>query len=540
MESRISLALANKLRMLFEQNDKFLTYPQGIAFDNRYLSFMKDLGASGLSALEQLNNKGDFARLLNFIAEDQPNYSPDSSRFLWSVYKEVLVNADHADSALTATEEAQLAAAIAYLTDESTDSGDEKILVHSAAVRKYYEFKTSYDTAEIAYLEEKITVESTTGPEGDRLRQTWAAYREKQLREARDRAMQDWQNLGFKLAVENNQAVQRLLEPRKYLNLDGQAYLNDLELSKMADTNGLAIDFCTTFFSPMDVFDATTPWTRITMTRAEIETLVASAPANLKALFPGGSAEDGLVSLSFEYNNVTVIRPWFHPEFLASRTWQSVDNSVVSDGKVPRSGKIPAFVTSMLVVRNVTITRKAASKGQPVVIPIVDKRSLKDMAFRKAPMIDPEKVRPSNPVLLERPDVLSRVNVPMADVRAGLLKEGAVSRPGMTKSINKDMASKLQRPAPAVAKSSAMVDHRASMLDALAKLNPRKREHFIDQKYDGLTIKSPRYIVPPKQAEAAPAGTVTEPYAFSGVAVLAFICKRVPKAPDPDMTLTWG
>ena len=372
------------------------------------------------------------------------------------------------------------------------------------------------------------------------MRQAWAAYREKQLKDARERAQQDWQNLGNKLAVENNQAVQRALEPRRFLNLDGQAYLSDIEMSKIADTNGQAIDFCTTFFSPSDVFDPATPWTRISMTREEITTLVASAPADLKTLFPGGSADDGLISLSFEYNNVAVIRPWFRPEFFTSRSWQSVDNSVVSDGQTPRHGKLPAYVTSMLVVRNVTITRTAATQGQtpPLVIPIVNNQALKDLLYRRAPTLDPNKLRPINPVLLERSRLVpSAAMLPRTLDRSAMLKGGKLN-PGMAKGMSKGAIIPPQA-SPAVAKSQRLTDNRGAMLETLSRTTPLARKRFIDTKYDGMTIKSPRVNVPPKMHEAPASGTVTEPYAFAGVAVLAFICNRVPKAPNPDITLTW-
>ena len=67
MESTLSLALATKLKMLFEKGDRFLTFPLGLGFTYKYLNFMKDPSASGLTLQEQLNNKADFARLLNII-----------------------------------------------------------------------------------------------------------------------------------------------------------------------------------------------------------------------------------------------------------------------------------------------------------------------------------------------------------------------------------------------------------------------------------------------------------------------------------------
>lgn len=548
MESRISLALANKLRLLFEQNDKFLTYPQGVGFDYRYLSFMKDLAQSGLSALEQLNNKADFARLLNLGVSDSPIYAPDPARFLWNTVRDVLIDADYAESGLSAAEERQLADAIAYLTDEVTDGEGTTTTVYSAAVRKYYEYKTVWEAAEMTYLDEKITVESTTGPEGERLKQAWASYREKQLRDAKDKALQDWKTLGFKLAVENNQAIQRALEPRKFLNLDGQVYLSDIELSRISDTNSVAIDFCTTFFSPHDVFDPTTPWTKISLTKEEVDTLVASAPADLKAMFPAGAADEGLVSIALEYNNVVVIRPWFHPEFFESRCWQLADHRVVSDGATPRQGSIPAYVTSMVVIRNLSITRKASAQGQPVALPIIDPRALRELAFRKAPTLDTSKLRLQSGAALRDRAVMSRAQTPSVASGAGataraaaVTKSAAVMKGAAAMKGVAAMKGAAMTKGPAEISRSTALGDRAAMLDVLSRMQPSQRTQFIRAKYSGTTIESPPVYVPPRQAETPPpSGTVTEPYTFPGVAVLAFVCKRVPKAPNPDVGLNWG
>jgi hypothetical protein len=65
------------------KEDKFLTFPLGLGFPYRYLNFMKDPSVSGLTLQEHLDNKGDFARLLNIIPNDSVTFSADASRLLW-------------------------------------------------------------------------------------------------------------------------------------------------------------------------------------------------------------------------------------------------------------------------------------------------------------------------------------------------------------------------------------------------------------------------------------------------------------------------
>ena len=175
MESKISLALATKLKMIFEREDKFLTFPLGIGFPYRYLNFMKDPSVSGLTLQEQLNNKGDFARLLNIIPEDSAAFSADASRLLWDELKVVLKNSICAVSGLSEAENISLDQAIDFLTDLKVEEDGTEIPVNSIAVTKYYEYKTVYENAVNTYLDEKITVENSAGPESDKLKQQWAA-----------------------------------------------------------------------------------------------------------------------------------------------------------------------------------------------------------------------------------------------------------------------------------------------------------------------------------------------------------------------------
>jgi hypothetical protein len=515
MESRMSLALANKLQMMFEKEDKFLTYPLGVGFDDRYLSFMKEPSASGLTLQEQLNDKGDFARLMNLIPQDSALFSPDTSRFLWNEIKNVLVSANYAKSALTDAETVELNKAIDFLWDEQTAPDGNKTPVYSPSVTRYYEYKTSYEATEKTYLDEKITVETTTGAEGDRLKQQWNAYREKQLREAKDKALQDWTTMGQKLKVEECQAVQRRLEPRKFLNLNGQSYLNDIALSEIPDLNGLGIGFYTTFFSPIDAFDKGTNWLKITLTKEEINSLVQSAPASLKSIFsPTAGATDTIDGISLEYNNIPVLRPWYHPELFESRCWQMGDGRVVSDGNTPRKGTIPAYISSILAVRNILVTRKKTTQQQPVVLPILGMKPLAGLQFTRAPQI----------AVAAQPAVLT--TKPVAHM--------AISPQMMAPT-----AAPIQKPLQAAPIQPALAN-RAMFLDA-----PQvQRARYIDAKYIGTTIKTPSLTIPPKRPEPPPATPadelVTEPYSLSGVVVLAYVCKRVPKSPDPDKTLTWG
>jgi hypothetical protein len=99
-DTKISLAIRFKLKKIFERDsDTFLTFPIARTLSLKSLKFMEDLSHSGLTAQEQLNFRGEFARLLNVVPEDRALW-PNASRFLWTEVKNVLRDSIVAQSTL--------------------------------------------------------------------------------------------------------------------------------------------------------------------------------------------------------------------------------------------------------------------------------------------------------------------------------------------------------------------------------------------------------------------------------------------------------
>lgn len=383
IESKLSLALAVKLTRIFETDDKFLTFPLGVGFSAKFLNFMKDPASSGLTLQEHLNFKGEFSLLLNIIPQDSPRFSNDASNLLWDELKSVLINSQFAQSALNEKEQKRLAEAEDFLTDDEKQESGVIVPIYSPALKAYYHYKRIFESTEEAYLDEKITIESATGTESESLRQEWDAHREKQLLTAKARAEQDWLTLGFKKKVENFQATKNELETRRYLNHYRQDYLNELAISEIADFNNAGTGIYPSFFSPSDVFDPQTQWPKINLTKEEIITLANDAAPPLKSLFNDGQGDEDIFAVTCEYNNVVIIRPWFKPEFFQSRYWKLPEHtSLVSDGKIPCQGKIPAFITSMIVIRNLVLTKKKSANEVARVIPLLSSAPLESLMLK--------------------------------------------------------------------------------------------------------------------------------------------------------------
>lgn len=532
-----SLALAVKLKMIFnemfEKEEKYLTFPNlaGLGFSYSYLEFMKDPSKTSLSAQEQLNFMADFSRQMNFIPEDKLAFMPDSSRFLWDEVRGILTDSIFAESALTPDEEHQLAEAIDFLTDDQIDIDGNRIPVNSPQVSKYYEYKTIAEEAERIYLDEKLSVKFAEGPDAQQLKEKWDAYREKQLKEAWDKAEEDWINLGFKRQVEEYSALKNSLELRKYLNIYRQDYLNELEISEIFDLNGRGIGFYTTFFSPSDAFDKQIPWTSITLTKSEIVGLIREAPSELKNIFGADQGDVDIEAISFEYNNIVILRPWFKPEFFKSRYWKLPDDRVISNGQVPRDGILPAFITSMIVARNVRITRRKEVAQQPVILPLVSKvpiqkyQVLKELKPAPTPVVekfDKKRMVLARSTLAERSS-FTRVNV------ASTAPVAAISRDSIR--VPKKLVTATFEP---------VADDKIT--GGTRQIQPFYRV----AKYEGTTIKTPRrsdlFLANPKddlRLQPQNNQLVTETINFDGVSVLALVCKRLPKSPDPDASLQW-
>jgi hypothetical protein len=277
-------------------------------------------------------------------------------------------------------------------------------------------------------------------------------------------------------------------------------------------STGWALAYTPPFFSPFDAFDPSVSWAKVHLTREEIQTLVHNAPAELKTMFHAGQGDDGIEAISLEYSNVVVMRPWHRPELYESRYWKVPDNTIISDGNVPRRGQIPAYITSMIVVRNVTVTRKKAAASKPVDIPIL-----------RVPIRVPIK------------DVAMLVAAPAPPIAAPVTAS-MVAAP-TTLRVATPTTTRMGAPATAVGVEPAIQPV------AMPSTNLR----YVDAKYAGTTIKTPDLTIPVKADDAAgttpsPSQTelVTETFQSEGIVVLAYVCKRVPRSPNPDESLGWS
>jgi peptidoglycan hydrolase-like protein with peptidoglycan-binding domain len=512
MESNVEVALAAKMLKLFPPTEEsYLAFPvAGAGFTLDELAIFERPGETAEDVRLRYHHKAQFARLVNQIPADTLRWAP-GDEYVWTEYKRVLDDAEMAVTTLTAGEQSSLEQARAYLADTvSTEGGSTT--VYSPAVLAYYQYRDLADRAERAYLDEKLTAEMSQDPA---VTQAWENGRRLELEAVRDRTMQDWAVLGHQAEVESAQATVTALGA-KDPQLKRRALLSDYDQCTEPDlTSNDPVGVESTFYSPSDVFSPTSTWNTLHLSADEVVGLLADVPPELAP--STSTTASTIVSMSVEYASVTVMRPWFDPSFLAMRSWRLPDGWVVSDGAVPRSGRLTGYVTDLIVARKVTVER-CVPAGQPSE-PAGGSPVLTDLVYLSSAFL--------------RVDQKWRVRAAEGPVRNMVVAAREVS--------TAPSAAELKRVAPDVAVlRSDFLTAKAegttvTELPEAAMVLPARRLAF-----ERSELARPDLLVlDPPPSPAPPSTQVTDEVTLDGVVVLAYRVRRTPASPDPDPALSW-
>jgi peptidoglycan hydrolase-like protein with peptidoglycan-binding domain len=538
MESNVERALAAKMLKLFPPtSDTFLAFPMaGAAFTAADLAIFERPGEAAADVRLRFHRKAQFSRLMNQVPADALSWSTDGE-LLWTQYKRVLDDAEMATSALTAAEQTRLRAARDYLSDSvRTEHGTTT--VYSPEVTAYYQYKGAAEELERTYLDEKMTAEHSLD---GAVRAAWDGGRRQLLEAARAKAAQDWAVLGHKAEVEAAQATVTALGA-KDPQLRRMALLADYDLCAEPDLNANdPVGVRSTFYSPSDIFSPGATWNTLHLTGSEVQQLLAEAPPELAAL--NTSAGGDIVSMTVEYTSVTVMRPWFDPSFLAMRSWRLPEGVVVSDGGSPRRGRIPGYITSLVVARKVTIERSApagqgpTSTGATTALASLGflRKGLQglDQQWKVQPLNGPARQLAVQAAVVPPPPSSDHLEVSAPDVSA--LQNAHVSALTARTTVT-------QLPvqlAPLRLAASAAAQHVARPLEPVPV--PERRLPPI-VRHPG--VRWPVVVEPVPQPDPLPPRPATttqvvEEVTVDGVVVLAYRIRRVPCCPDPDPTLGW-
>jgi hypothetical protein len=506
MDAAAQLALLVKAQAVFEAQDTFLSVPVApLPFTARQLDFYAQDTPEELSA--SLASLQAFSRLVNMIPSGV-TWAPGDT-MLWDVYDTIL-QATFAESTRTPDEEADYQQAIAYLRRTHDDGTWED----SAVVKEYKQHKDAWLVAQQRFAAMRATAEASTDPAA---RDEWRTVDEPRERAALDAIEQGWVIDGHKNEVESAQARFASLSGRSPIlaQAEWSARFNvDLDALHGALFQG---DVFPSPFAPTNAVDEG-GWLPFTLTEAEIARLTAQAPAELRAKLDTNGPST-LKSLSFEFTSATIVRPWFSPEVFRTRFWRlPADVPVICDGATPPSGTCPAYVTAVVFARHIREEHKAGGAATGTRF-----EGFKFVAGRAA------EFKPAGGTAVVRDHRTPKADAPhtLGRRRADLAMRTGVASPRAAAVVD---ARALRRavvgaaPAAAASPAAAPAVHNVAATPAsAAKLRALRGMAFT------------RLAVP---ATPQPSSTATAPPS-DDIYVLAFICKRVGKCPDPDPTLTW-
>ena len=498
MDSAVQLALMSKAKKVFGADDTFLSFPVSpLPHTKRQLDFLAQQDADALR--QSLQNLQAFSILVNLIPSDEA-WLPTETRFLWDVYEQVLKEAQFASSTRTAEEEAAYQQALNYLRVVGEGGAPEE----SAHVKAYRQYKDAYLVAQQKYLAAKSTAECATDPVEQ---QRWRDVDEPAQRAELDALQAQWIIAGNKNEVEAAQS--------KVVNLGARSPAQtwtewNSRFNREIDTLTGAADNFTVFptlFSPSNALEEGA-WKPFKLSEEEVKVLLNEAPAELRQRYAADSAASSVASVTFEFSSAAILRPWFASEALRARFWRFVDPSnVLSDGGTPAKGECPAYVTAIVFARKVTVEQKRTEAAPAT--------NFDGFRFTAA-VRDPERLTRISPDLSSATQLHAvRMRSPAMSVRAAQATPrafGMAVSPQLMRATDMNVAA--VRPATAQAFTARPL--RLSTV-AVTRLPPQ-----------AVTLPAP----PPPQSSQPSTPD-------DAIYILAFICKSLPKCPNPDTTLQW-
>jgi hypothetical protein len=345
-DATVVLGVAAKASAVFGQEDTYFSYPLApVGFRQDELRGM----GLGLTA-ESKRVLAEFSYLVNTIP-DGAVWTPLADRYLWQIYGEILDTAELAGSTRTSAEEQAYQAAYDYLHR----SGADGVIAESDVVTTYRKYRDAWLVLGEEYRNAAGEAELSADPA---VKARWRDVVQPMLVAKRREIEQAWEADGHRAEVESAQRTERELGQRS-ASQAWSAFRKRFdpqtpEIFFATDPNGG--QYVPTSFRPTNALDV--PWPRFNLTHEELATLAAGAPAAMRARM-GEGVDAGVETLSFEYTSVAVSRPWFSSDVFSSRAWRYLDSGkVVSDGAEPPSGLCTAYVAGVVLLRNLSVTRK--------------------------------------------------------------------------------------------------------------------------------------------------------------------------------------
>jgi hypothetical protein len=540
MDSAMQLALMTKAKKVFGADDTFLSFPVSpLPYKKRDLDFFSARNTDDLRQSQR--NLQAFSTLVNLIPDDEA-WLPTDTTALWDVYEQVLREANFAESSRTPEEETAYQQALAFLRVE----GEGGVFEDSAAVKIYKQHKDAFLFAEQKFNADKVTGDNAADL-GEQKR--WREVDEPAARAQIEDLRMKWITVGHKNEVDAAQAKVRTLGAKSPL-----VTLGEWNSRFNADIDSISGELNTStiypsFFSPSNAVEDGA-WQPFKLSAEEVSVLINEAPPELRARFAANNTAAGK-SLTFEFSSAAIQRPWFASEVFRARFWRFTDEKkVISDGGKPAKGQCPAYVTAIVFARRVKEEEKRVEATQPTILvrpgraqrqPVTAFTgfnfavAVKDRAILK--QIQDGTLQPAHRHLASDMDETT----PMATDAPASRMVGRVSTTARNPAMMRRPVAKPTRGRPAGTRPAGTRPV-ATRPVATRKATASHLRHL-----RALTFNRPAGVFQPMQPTkpttttpvTTPPVTTTPAVQDDSIFILAFICKSVPKCPDPDPTLKW-
>lgn len=513
MDSRVTLALMAKAKLVFEQPNTVLSFPVP--------PFALSVGemravAGDVSNASDASAAFEFARLIN-QCPTVPVWTGTSDRMLWSVYDDIL----HRSGEVARGERSGADKAAFQAAEQVLFSVDNQGLrVPSEHAKVYAQYRDTWFTLQQAYRARKVAAESSAADDATRV--AWARD-EPALRAEITTLETDWRDRGFRDEIETAQATIAAIGAKDpVLQWDRWSRNFDFFLDSRVDLASQAA-FCPTTYSPGDVVDSS-GWIDFHLAGEEVEQLIKDAPGELRARLDQPSAGTTISSVSFACTTVGVNRPWADdPKSLfGSRIWRFADQTRrLSDGGSPPRGEWPYYVAGLVLARNVAVVTSTpppdpvttTPQSGPAAGPIVrDHRGAGGVAGGVTVVRSGPAESPGRPVVRDHRTLLMAA-APAAEGAAPPASAGApaAARAAVGAEGRFDQRLVVTQRQVTMPPAATMATLRATQV------------HRLDRPIAAVAGLA--------QAAGTPASLTDE------VLFVAFICKPVPECPNPDPAL---
>jgi hypothetical protein len=497
MDSVLQLALISKAKKVFSTDKTFLSFPVSpIAFSKEMLEFFSQNDADALR--QSQNNLLTFSTLVNQIPSGEA-WIPKETLFLWEVYEDILKDAEFASTSRTQEEETEYQNALSYLRQAKENGGEEISQSVLAAYRKY---KDLFEVANQLYLTDKNTAECSTDP--DELKR-WRDVDEPERRRKLDELQGYWISEGYKNEVEAAESiVARLGAKSPILTWAEWKGRFNPDIDTLTGTSDASTVF-PSFFSPNNAIEDGS-WMPFKLSEEEIKVLLKEAPPELLSRLGVDIASFSVKPLSMEFSSAVIRRPWFEPDAFRARFWRFSDASkIISDGNIPPKGICPAYVTAIVFVRRVMVEEKQDQAGNIVCKPMNINLDV------LSTVLSNNETRHLTPLIAK--ETLT-MNVGAID-RARSQSNLAVNRQMINASIMRGENM-----------HATFEPYQEVPTHAARNFRSLKRSRVPDDNIPPLPSPPIPLSHPPTTQDET-------------IYILAFICKTLPKCPDPDPTLQW-